>query len=213
MEKLKKLIRGKRKVYLPARGRVTPFEVVCENMVSWGHVTRFLDRDVSEVEIRKLMAAATTAHSSGDREPWEFIIVRDADLRRRLGEATDKRDWIAQAPVLIVLCANNKIAGAGAQGERGIKLYAVQDIAAAAENILLAATSIGLASSWVGEFDEPKVNMILSTPEWVRPQIIIAVGWPAEAPVKKQRHRLNDIIHLDTFGQTPSALNAWGHGH
>lgn len=213
MGKLNRLIRGKKKVYLPAMGRVTPFEVVCENMVSWGHVTRFLDRDVGDSEIRKLVAAAITAHSSGDREPWEFMIVRNADLKRRLGEATEKQDWMADAPVLMVLCANNKIAGAGLNGERGIKLYAVQDVAAAAENVLLAATSIGLASSWVGEFNEPKVCLVLHTPEWIRPQVIIAVGWPAEAPVRKQRHHPDDIIHFDTYGQTPRALDAWGHGH
>jgi len=203
----------KKKVNIAAKGKSVPvFDVIYENIRSWGQVKRFLRRDVADSEIDKLIQAATMAYSAGDREPWEFIIVRDADMRKRLGMASEK-PWISDAPVLIVLCANNKIASTGGAGERGAKLYAVQDLAAAGQNILLAATAIGLGASWVSEFKEPDVALLLQTPEWVRPQAIIAIGWPAEAPEDNIRHRLDDVVHEGAFGKTRRALDTWGYGH
>ncbi len=214
MKKLKGFLRGneKRRVILPAKGGTTVFGVVYENIVNWGEVKRFLKRDVADSEINKLMCAATMAHSAGDREPWELIVVREADLRKRMALASEK-PWIMDAPVLIVLCANNKIASTGGAGERGMKLYGVQDVAAAGQNILLTATAIGLAASWVEDFKETEIALLLQAPEWVRPQAIIAVGWPAEAPQENVRHRPDDVVHMETFGRTCRILEAWGHGH
>lgn len=208
-----RLLKLKKKVNIAAKRKPVPvFDVVYENMRDWGQVKRFLRRDVAGSEIDKLMCAATMAYSAGDREPWEFIIVRDADMKRRIAMASEK-PWISDAPVLIVLCANDKIASTGGTGERGMKLYAVQDVAAAGQNILLAATAIGLAASWVGEFKEPELTLLLQTPEWVRPQAIIAVGWPAEAPEENIRHRPDDVVHEGAFGKTRRVLDAWGYGH
>jgi len=203
----------KKNVHLPARGKTTVFDVVWENMESWGQVRRFLKRDVGNNYVNRVIAAATSAHSTDGRQPWEFVVVRDADLRCRLAETTEAHDWMACAPVLIIICANDKLAGAGRNMDRGTKLYAVQDVAAAAQNLVLAANALGLAAGWVSAFDESKVTGIIRSPVWIRPQVIIALGWPAEPPERKFRHDLKDILHEDTFGETPRAHEAWGHGH
>jgi nitroreductase len=210
MVKLPKL--GKQ-VDLPAKGTTTVTAVVFENMETSGMVRRFLKRDVSDRAIKDLLLAATMAHSTANRQPWDFVIVKSPQLRQHLADATEKQAWIADAPVLIVICANEQIARAGVHGERGTKLYAIQDVASAAQNILLAANSIGLAASWVSEFDENKVAMTLTTPEWVRPQVIIAIGWPAEAPEVNERHLKEDIVHEDLYTKTARHMQAYQGEH
>jgi len=202
-----------KKVNLPAKGITTVPVIVFENMETWGMVRRFLKRDVPDKAIDDLLAAAAMAHSTGNRQPWDFVIVKAQQLRQNLAQATEKQAWIADAPVLMVICANEEIARSGMHGERGGKLYAIQDVAAAAQNVLLAANSLGLAASWVSEFSEPKVALSLTLPEHVRPQVILAIGWPAEPPEVNEHHLSEDIVHENLYTKTARHMEAYQGEH
>ncbi len=208
------LLKRAKKIQLPAKKKpVTVYDIVYENMATWGQVKKFLKRDVADSDVEKLLSAATMAHSTQDREPWEIIVVRKPEQKKFLAEATEEQSWMVDAPVILVLCANQRIAGAGKQGERGVKLYGIQDVAAAAQNIILAANALGLGSAWVGEFNEVKISLGLQMPEWIRPQVLIATGWPAEAPKENIRHRTTEVVHDEAFGKTRRSQIAWGHTH
>lgn len=205
--------RKKEKVELPAKKRaVSVFDVVMENITTRRSVRKFLKRDVSMADIYKLLDAARHAPSEGNQQPWEFIIVKDKKMKETLAEAAHGEELVIEAPVVIVACINMKIAGA-VYGERGLKLYAIQSVAAAIENLMLAANAMGLGTNWVGAFSEPKVAVPLRCPEHVRPAALILVGWPAEAPKKPERHEIADFAHLEEYGKTPRAAFVWGHGH
>ncbi len=77
--------------------------------------------------------------------------------------------------------------------ERGIELYAIQDSAAATQNMLLRAYSLGLATCWVGAFDEREVAKILDLPKKIRPVAIVCVGYPAEKE-ETPRKPLKDVV-------------------
>jgi len=97
-----------------------------------------------------------------------------------------------------VVCANQLRSGSG-YGSRGVNLYCLQDTAVATQNMLLAAHALGLATCWVGAFQEEEARKVLHTPNGVRPVAIIPVGHPAEKPEAPDRRPMSDIVHHETF--------------
>jgi len=162
-------------------------------------VRRFKPDPVSDELIQELIAAAVQAPSSGNVQDWEFIIVRKSETKRALADAAMGQDFIADAPVVVVVCSNLSRVAAR-YGERGRTLYAIQNTAAATQNLALAAWDKGLASCWVGAFSEEAVRKILAIPRDVRPLVIMPLGWPAGRPTKPQRRDIREIMHKELFG-------------
>ncbi len=162
-------------------------------------VRKYRSRQVPEDLLETVLDAARYAPSAGNRQPWEFVVVRDGNIKKMLVEACFNQDWMLQAPVFIVACINMKIASA-TYGERGVRLYCIQSVAAAIQNMLLAAESLGLSTCWVGAFSEDRVSMILECPPYVRPCAIITLGYGKERPEMPIRAPLKDIVHREKFG-------------
>lgn len=140
--------------------------------------------DVPAEKVERLLSAAVLAPSAGNRQAWHFYVVRDPAARQGLAAAAYGQDFVAQAPIAIVVCADAE-QSAGRYGERGRRLYCLQDTAAAAEHILLAATALGLGSCWVGAFDEGRAAQVLSLPKRHRPVAILPIGQPAGKPATR----------------------------
>ena len=133
-------------------------------------------KGVSDENIKEILYAAKRAPSAGGLYPTDFIVVRDKETKKKLTRAALNQEFIAQAPVVIVVVADTE-KSASRYGERGRNLYTVQDAAAAAGNLLLAVTALGLGACWVGAFDENEVKKILNLDFGKRPLTIIPVGW------------------------------------
>jgi len=161
-------------------------------------VRAYTDEDVPEEAVEKILDAARWAPSAGNLQSWEFVVVRDPEAKRRLAEAAWGQRFVARAPVVIVVCANQKRSARG-YGERGASLYCIQDSAAATQNMLLAAYALGLGACWVGAFDERRVAEVINAPSGVRPVAIIPVGRPAERPRPPPRMPLEKVVHYESF--------------
>ena len=161
-------------------------------------IRAFKSQAVSTEIVEKLIDAARWAPSAGNIQPWEFIIVRNPEIKRNLAKAALNQSFIEEAPVVIVVCAD-EIRSSQGYGVRGKTLYCIQDTAAATQNIHLAAYSLGLGTCWVGAFNEEEARKILEIPEGVRPVAIIPVGYPAEKPSARNRRPLNQIVHYEKF--------------
>jgi len=161
-------------------------------------IRAFKNAEVSEESVEKLIDAATWAPSAGNIQPWEFIVVRKQKTKRELAEAAWNQSLIEEAPVMIVVCAD-EVQSARRYGERGKALYCIQDTAAATQNILLAACSLGLGTCWVGAFKEEEAREALKIPDGLRPVALIPVGVPAEAPEPRKRKPTNQVIHYDVY--------------
>jgi len=161
-------------------------------------IRAFKSEDVPPEIVEKLIDAARWAPSAGNIQPWEFIIVRNPEIKRNLAKAALNQSFIEEAPVVIVVCADEVRSSQG-YGVRGKTLYCIQDTAAATQNIHLAAYSLGLGTCWVGAFNEEEARKILEIPQGVRPVAIIPVGYPAEKPPARNRRPLNQIIHYEKF--------------
>jgi len=161
-------------------------------------VRAFRNEPISSDIVEKLIDAARWAPSAGNIQPWEFIIVRKSEIKKKLTEAALYQSFIEEAPVVIVVCADEVRSSQG-YGIRGKMLYCIQDTAAAIQNIHLTAYSIGLSTCWVGAFNEERVREVLKIPTGIRPVAIIPVGKPAEYPKPRNRRSINDIVHYETF--------------
>jgi nitroreductase len=161
-------------------------------------VRAYTNKEVSEEDIGRLIEAAMVAPSAGNIQPWEFVIVKNAETKRRLSDAALRQTFIEEAPVVIVVCGDVARSSWG-YGSRGMSLYCLQDTAAATENMLLAAQALGLATCWVGAFYEDEVAKIINAPRNMRPVAIVPVGHPAEKPSARRKRPITEIVHYEKF--------------
>lgn len=164
-------------------------------------VRRYQEKDIPQELLEKVLSSAGYAPSAGNYQPWEFIVVRNPSLKADIVEGCENQKWMLEAPVFIVACINSRLAGA-VYGERGLRLYGIQAVAAAIQNMLLTAQSLGLGTCWVGSFSEIIVSRILQCPDYARPCAIITLGYSADDRVKAIRHDMKEYIHYEVFGET-----------
>jgi nitroreductase len=170
-----------------------------ECILSRRSARKFSDIPVEWEKIGILLEAGISAPSAGNLQNWRFIVVTDASKRHQLAEASLQQWWMETAPVHIVVCSEPEKAEQF-YGIRGERLYSVQNCAAAVQNILLAANALGLASCWVGAFEEDMVKRAVGIPDSARPQAIVPVGYSHESPRKTSRQALYDKVFIENFG-------------
>ncbi len=141
-----------------------------------GSIRDYLDRKVDLDLIAEILEVAKNSPSAGNLQNWQVIIVADEDKKREISVACFSQLWMNRAPVFLVICDKTEDIER-MYGERGKDLYAKQNCAIVAQNILLMATDFGLASCWIGAFDENSIRRILKIPDNVTPEIIITLGY------------------------------------
>ncbi len=153
-------------------------------------VREFLDKKVEEDKISKILEAASFAPSSGNVQNWEFVIVKE---NKELIAKACKQDFLLDAPVLIIVCnIKNKINILF--GDKGREFYSIQNCALAIENILIAATALGLGSCFTAVFDETMIKRALNIPDDISIDAVIAIGYGKE---KNEAKRIS--LKLKTF--------------
>ena len=161
-------------------------------------IRAFKSQDIPEATVEKLIDAARHAPSAGNSQPWEFIIVRNTETKKKLARAAFNQAFVEEAPVVIVVCAD-EIRSSMHYGERGKTLYCIQDTAAATQNILLTAFSLGLATCWVGAFNEKAAKKAVKASEGIRPVVIIPIGYSKKTTSHRDKRSLEQIIHHEEF--------------
>ncbi len=163
-------------------------------------IRKFEKKEVDDKLIGVLLYMATMAPSAGNTQEWNFIVVKDEKLKKELAKAALDQNFIAEAPVVIVVCSDlEKISLR--YGRRGELLYSIQDASLAIQNILLSAYALGLGSCFVGAFDEEKVKSLLELPTKLRPLAIIPIGYPAEEPEVPKRIPFENLTWLNKYGK------------
>jgi nitroreductase len=149
-------------------------------------------RAVSDEDVRGVLVAAVQAPSAGNVQPWRFFVARSPGSRERLAGALHQ-PWATAAPVVIVVCVDPRPCGAR-YGDRGERRNAIQDRAAAIENILLAAVDRGLASCWIGAFDEKAVAAAIGVTSPITPVAVLPLGYSAESGGRPTRRPLEEVV-------------------
>ena len=157
-------------------------------------VRAYGETEVPQEAVDRLVEAAMCAPSAGNLQSRKFFFVTHGEIKARLARAALDQWFIAQAPLVIVACADRN--AVRSYGQRGHELYAVQDATASVQNMLLAAEGLGLGACWVGAFREGKVAESLDLPMHLRPVAIVPVGFPAESPQTPPRVRVEDAVEF-----------------
>lgn len=170
-------------------------------------IRKFTDVPVEWDKIGTILYAGNAAPSAGNLQDWKFVIVTEPETIKGIAEACLKQFWIETAPVVIVVCA---VPDRTKQfyGIRGERLYSIQSGAAAAQNMLLAAHSLGLGAAWVGAFDEGMLARTLNIPDFARPQVIIPIGYPDEIAPEPAKLTLENVSFINAYGNRIRDINA-----
>lgn len=155
---------------------------------------KYADVPVEEEKLLKILETANKAPSAGNLQGYEIYIVRKLDQRQALVKAAWDQEFLAEAPVVLIFCAN-PARSAVKYAERGSTLYSIQDATIACTYSQLAAKALGLDSVWVGAFDETAVSEIIHIPSELRPIIMLPIGYAGKVPSVRPRRELKDLIH------------------
>ena len=165
---------------------------VIEAIRSRRSIRRYKPDPVRDDEILSCLEAARWAPSADNFQPWEFLVVRDPETRRKLAEIhTDGRFMKDSPVVLVVLTDPNRS-----------PTYYRGDAAVATQNLLLAAHSMGLGTCWMGVMDsafEKPIKKLLGIPGNLRVLCTVSLGRPAERAVSS-RKSLESIVHWERYG-------------
>lgn len=178
--------RRKRRGILAAEIKIMDFEEVVRKRQS---IRRFEEKEIPEEKIRNILELANLSPSAGNLQARKVFLIKDKETKERI---TSGRDFISEAGVVLVVCADQN--ESAEYGEWGRELYSIQDATIFTSYLQLAATSLGLASCWVGAFDEEEIKRILNIPEGLKPIAILPIGYPAEKPTRTPRKKLEDIV-------------------
>ena len=170
---------------------------ILQTIMTRTSVRAFLDRTVSDETIELLLKAAMAAPSAKNSQPWAFVVLKNRALLEKLGASLPNAKMTATAPAAVVICGTLDKALPGEARE-----YWIQDAAAATENFLLAAHSLGLGAVWTGVHPiSERIRILkdaLKLPEDVEPFCLIPFGWPA-APAEVKDKWNPAIIHQDIW--------------
>lgn len=169
-------------------------EVVLNNILKRTSVRSYLDKSIEEDKIEKLLRAGMAAPTAVNKQPWHFVVVTDKSLLQKLAKANPYAEMVARAPLAIVVCGDMTKALDGNARE-----FWVQDCSAASENILLAATGLGLGAVWTGTYPSEErcaaVSEVLGLPETLIPLNTIVIGYPDGEVTPKDKWQESNISY------------------
>jgi len=142
---------------------------------------RYKVQSVEEDKLNYVLEAGRIAPSAVNYQPVFFVVVRDRNLENV--RSCYPREWFRTAPACIVVCSDHSVSWKRSDGKDSADI----DAAIAADHITLAATSAGLATCWVCNFDKVRLTEVLNLPDHVEPVVILPIGYPADT-VDTERH-------------------------
>jgi nitroreductase len=157
-------------------------------------IRKYTQQPITPDIIDELLTAAMSAPSAANQQPWHFVVVQKSELLKEVSTFQSGYLPVANAQAAIIICGDNQLAK--------LPQYWMQDCAAAAENILLAATGLGLGSLWAGvtpgSTHLTKLQKLFRLPETITPFAVIALGYPDEE--KPAANRFNSArVHYNSW--------------
>ena len=159
-------------------------------------IRKYENREIPEDMFHDLLEAAMAAPSAVAKDPWHFLIIQDRTTLDKIVKILPNAQMLSQAPAALIVCGDIDKAHLNELS------YMLQDLSAAVENILLAATALGLGSCWLGVHPRPEritgIRDLFSLPQNIMPMCGIALGWPAESRHSRTRFK-PERIHLEKW--------------
>jgi nitroreductase len=181
-------------------------------------VRNFQNKPIPEEVIQDILEAARLSPSGGNEQPWAFGVITDSLLITQIARLAYVQEWIACAPLVIVLCT---VCVEDARGGRDIQLHRFPRYMEAIKNIsqqlywalnqeehqtkipgahmVLAALEHGVASCWVSRFDVEEIAQMLKLPAHYLPSEILVFGYPESEQHPREKKRLEELVFRNGF--------------
>lgn len=167
-------------------------------------IRNYLDRDVPEEVLEKVLDAVKWSPSWANTQCWEIVIVRQLEAKQRLQETLSKGNpatrAAVEAPVLLAVCGK-RLSSGYYKGEVTTKFgdWLLFDLGIATQSLCLAAENQGLGTVVIGLFDHDKASEVLKVPETHELVALIPLGYPAKVPSAPKRREIAEFTHREMF--------------
>jgi nitroreductase len=152
-------------------------------------IRKYMDDPVDDGLVHEVICAAMMAPSAGNSQPWQFVIVRDRQKLEAIGTGHLYASLAGKAPVAILVC--------GEPEKEKHEGFWIQDCAAATQNMLLAAHSLGLGAVWLGIYPREErvksMRSLFGIPDKIEPFALVTLGYADEEKPKENRFDLNRV--------------------
>lgn len=149
---------------------------VIKAIITRRSIRKYQEKPVSDQLVHEMLKVAMSAPSAHNQQPWQFVVIREQAKLQEIPKFHPYSSMLASADLAILVCGDMK----ALKSER----FWVQDCAAATENILLAAHSLGLGAVWLGVYPKEELMLpltkLLELPAHIVPFSLISVGYPKE---------------------------------
>lgn len=164
-------------------------EEVLDLLYTRREIREFTDEEVSDKEVEGMLKAAMAAPSMEDLRPWHFVVVRKRKTLDKLAEVHKYAYMLKESPLAIVVCGDQKTS------ER----HWVEDTCVATQNLLLAASALGLGGIWISLYPKKKhqkaVRELLDIPDRMGVLCAVALGRPADKSKSDSHYDASRVHH------------------
>ena len=162
---------------------------VFEAIRSRRSIRKYRQEPIPDDRMEMIFEAARLAPSAANRQPWRFIVVRDAGRKKALAGAADNQAFLSDAAVIVAAVGDPEASARWHERDPMIAL----------EHMALAAAALGYGTCWIGAFDEDAVKRLLKIPAKVRVVALLPIGIPDETPAPRPRKGLSEIFFKEEW--------------
>jgi len=169
-------------------------------------VRKFLDRDVPEEELDKILEAGRWAPSGGNKQPWELVIIKDREKRDKVAEIYSEAMGLkgrskryTTPPILIAVCIDTRVRDSYPD-EMPADFIVYASVGSMVQNMMLMAAELGLGLSWGTQPKrvQKELKELLDIPEHLEIPDILQLGYPDQERYSSSRKELDDFVHHDS---------------
>lgn len=156
-------------------------------------IRKYKSIPVEDEKIQKCLEAARWAPSASNKQPWEFIVVKDENMRKKFAELHPYAKFVAESPVVFVPLTNPEIHSK----------YHMSDTGLAILHFMIQAHALGLGTCWAGVIGtsfEPDLKKLLNVPDHLNIMALVALGYPDQER-ESSRKPLDELIHCEKYSK------------
>jgi nitroreductase len=159
---------------------------VLECILERRSIRSYLDREVPDRALDKILEAARWAPSASNRQPWEFVVIRDKETLQKIADLARYGSFISQAPFAVAVVTDPSTK------------WHIIDGSTAVQNMALAAWEMGIGTCWIGSLEREKASKVLGIPEERHLLTVLPFGYPAKTG-HSTRTELKSLVHAERW--------------
>jgi nitroreductase len=158
-------------------------------------VRKYRKEPVKVEDLKVILEAARQAPSAGNKQPWEFVVIRDEETKTKMAEIARKQMWIADAGVIVVALSKDKT------DPTIYERWVERDVMTAVEHMVLQSWELGYGTCWIGAFTQPETKELLGVPDEMNVICVLPIGVPDQEPEPRGRREWGEIFHAEGYGK------------